>query len=324
MSKKILFIGGTRLLGKNIVEKFIASGKFEISVLSRKANIYLHDNCHIISAERSVGITELAGKEFDIIFDFIAYDENSVKEVTGKLRFGKYIFISTCWMTKLNQSCKADDFIEHVDPEAFKRLPSITQNYLVNKQAAENYLKRNLSPGNFHILRLPIFLGEKDHTKRLEFYVSRFLDNQPVIIVNGGSNICQIANVDDLSKNILDLFRNNILTDQLMLEALPCEAKNVAEVLHTIGSSIGPGSALIDISENILLKELPEYLDVEPLWRECRVEVSKNNIYTLLNSASDPIEVWLKNLAVKEADNKPDSDELRPRELQLINSIFVK
>ena len=91
---KLLIIGGTRLLGRCIVEKFIDSGNCDLTVLSRRSSIY-KDKCRVIEKEKSAGLLELDSEWFDLIIDFIAFDDSAVKEVIEKVRFGKYIFCSS-------------------------------------------------------------------------------------------------------------------------------------------------------------------------------------------------------------------------------------
>ena len=321
MSRKILFIGGTRLLGKRIVERFIEGRNFEVTVLSRRAVVYATGECNRVCADRSEGLRQLAGKEFDMIVDFIAYDDKAVKEVLDQLRFRKYIFVSTCWMTKLNKQFNADQFIAEVAPGALELLHPVTQNYLVNKRAAENYTHGNAPSGSFHILRLPIFWGKEDHTKRLEFYVSRLLDNTPIIMVNGGNNICQISYVEDLSDKVYRFFGKEPFVGNPIYEALPSRGRKVSEILRLVADSVGSSSELLGVDEKILREKFSEYLGEEPLWREEGIRVTGNNIYQMLGSQGDPEENWLPQLALYELGKKPLPGSLRSVEHKFVKAL---
>lgn len=314
---KLLIIGGTRLLGRCIVEKFIDSGNCDLTVLSRRSSIY-KDKCRVIEKEKSAGLIELDSEWFDLIIDFIAFDDSAVKEVIEKVRFGKYIFISSCWMTKLNKENRIDEFILNINEQACQSLPSITREYLLNKRLAENYLVTTLEHGRFHILRLPIFWGEGDHTKRLEFYVSRFLDNNPLILINNGNNCCQISNASDMAVQIFRIFKEGKLVDQPIVEALPSEKENLSDILDIISKALSSSSKLINICEEELQKDLPEYLEKEPLWREDWIPVSDNNIYRILGAKTEPLNIWLSKLSLYESFKKPTPDVLREKEIKFL------
>jgi hypothetical protein len=315
---KLLIIGGTRLLGKFMVEEFITSRNYEITVLSRKASIF-KDTCNVIEMEKSTGLKLIQNEWFDLIIDFITYDEHEVKEVTDKIKFGKYIFISSCWMTKLNRKYNIDDFILEINHQEYNSLPIITQEYLYKKRLSENYLNKTFEIGRFHILRLPIFWGENDHTKRLEFYVSRLLDNQPVILINNGNNYCQISNVCELAVNICRFIQEGKLIDQPILEALPSEKESLSGIINIISKAVLSSSELIGFNEVELQKSFSKYLINEPLWREREIQITDNNIFRALNVKTTLPKYWLSKLSIIEAKKKPLTDMLRKDEI-----IFLK
>jgi 2'-hydroxyisoflavone reductase len=319
---KLLIIGGTRFLGKQLVKEFIANSNYHITVLSRKAEIF-KEQCEVVNMERGEGISEIQNQWFDLIIDFIAYDADAVKEVTSKIKFGKYVLISSCWMTKLNKKYSADEFITDINQKDYNELPNVTQEYLLNKRIAENYLNSNFDLGKFHVLRLPIFLGEEDHTKRLEFYISRFLDNKPIILINNGINYCQISSISDLSINICRIFLEGKIKNQPIIEALPTEKETLQRLLSIISKAISSKSELISINHQDLLKYFPIYLEKEPLWRENEIKISENNIFKILNTKSTLLSNWLGELSENEANKKPKADLIRILENNFLNK-YIK
>ncbi|HLP51891.1 MAG TPA: KR domain-containing protein [Chitinophagales bacterium] len=315
---KILIIGGTRLLGKRITEKLIDRGAHDIYVLSRKADMF-KKGCHAIAEERMAGLEKLRGTFFDLVIDFIAYDKQQVAHATSVLEFSQYIFTSSCWMTKLNRKFAIDEFIDEVDEAALNTLPAVTQKYLINKQAAENFLRDNLPTGKFLVVRLPIFWGLNDHTKRLQFYISRLADDSGLIMVNGGENICQIGCVEDLAENLCNLYESTLRTSAPILEALPTYNRTTRQIAGIIADAISASWTPIAITKEELEQKLPAYLAEEPLWREQVIAVSGNNIFSLLNTQDTPPEVWLRDVAKIEKQNASAS-ALRPQEIELIKT----
>jgi nucleoside-diphosphate-sugar epimerase len=184
---------------------------------------------------------------------------------------------------------------------------------------SENYLNKTFEIGRFHILRLPIFWGENDHTKRLEFYVSRLLDNQPVILINNGNNYCQISNVCELAVNICRFIQEGKLIDQPILEALPSEKESLSGIINIISKAVLSSSELIGFNEVELQKSFSKYLINEPLWREREIQITDNNIFRALNVKTTLPKYWLSKLSIIEAKKKPLTDMLRKDEI-----IFLK
>ena len=223
-------------------------------------------------------------------------------------------------MTKLNKKYNIDDFILEINHQEYNSLPIITQEYLYKKRLSENYLNKTFEIGRFHILRLPIFWGENDHTKRLEFYVSRLLDNQPFILINNGNNYCQISNVFELAVNICRFIQEGKLIDQPILEALPSEKESLSGIINIISKAVLSSSELIGFNEVELQKSFSKYLINEPLWREREIQITDNNIFRALNVKTTLPKYWLSNLSNIEAKKKPLTDMLRKEEIEILKN----
>ncbi|WP_420386061.1 hypothetical protein [Roseivirga sp.] len=317
---RVLIVGGTRLLGKSLVDHLVGLDEYAVTVLSRRAGIF-SSSCRTIVSDRDKGIDLLKGEYFDWIIDFIAYDDKAVFKIKDNLKFGRYLLISSCWMPKLNLSNRADQFIHRVDSSLVSLLPDVTMNYLLNKREAELFLETNFSPGTYTILRLPIFLSENDHTGRIDFYVSRLLDDHPIIAVNAGQNYCQIGNVPDLAAAISYLLFDLGFDSSPILEALPSKATKVIDVIQLIRNSLKSSTEIVELGHNWLEQKLPIYLKEEPLWREIQMELTEHNIFKLIGRNSLDIEEWLPTVAILRSKMQTDNKfELRAQEIDLINS----
>jgi nucleoside-diphosphate-sugar epimerase len=314
---KILVIGGTRFLGKKLTQLLVENKKNKIVIISRKAGIF-NNQCMCLETERSEGIKKLKGSHFDLIIDFIAYNEDAIKQIKDSLTFKRYFLISTCWMPKLNINYQMNEFIMEIDPENLTNLPQVTVDYLLGKRTAENYLKANFKSSHFTIVRLPLLLGVDDHTGRLEFYVSRLIDPFPVILVDGGDNLCQLGFVDEIAHSLSKIIQSQDLHNLTIIEALPSTATKVKDVLKIIKHSLGSTSDLLPYSREEIDLSCPEYLLEEPLWREREFAVTSSNIYNLLDIVSKDIEVWLENVC-NQMEHSKSISKLRKIELDKMN-----
>jgi nucleoside-diphosphate-sugar epimerase len=274
---RILILGGTRFFGRRAVEIFEALGH-ELTLLSRRSVSDLQ-NVRQICAEKRAGLEVLKGSRFDLVLDFICYDGDGPIEVAENVYFKRYIMISSTWVPRLWNGIAADELhAEFISP--ISKLPPATVNYLLGKVSAERAVVSLRKAGREAVsLRLPIILGEGDHTGRLDFYCHRFADGGPLIAVAGGKNNAQIALMDDLAKVLVRWIEAVDINRLPIWEGLPGEGRSVQSIVDQMASSLGIKVNLIDVSVAELKKKLPVFLDHEPFWRESALPVTEANIY---------------------------------------------
>ena len=180
---KILVIGGTRLLGLSVVKRLVYSG-FNVTVISRRSDKKLAGVTYVV-AERLEGLRKISSINFDVVFDFLAYDSRSVKESLQYTNDAAYIYVSSIWLSRLSEEEVADAWIDTIDQKRLLQFLPVTQKYLTGKHEGEKVLLEHKNRGrNVIILRLPIFLGENDHTARITFYSERMLDGAPLLLID--------------------------------------------------------------------------------------------------------------------------------------------
>ncbi|MDA9602485.1 hypothetical protein N9S18_01360 [Flavobacteriaceae bacterium] len=317
----ILIIGGTRFLGKLLAEKFILSKEINLTVLSRNPLVNQF-KCNTLNYEKKEGLKYLKDIHFDLVYDFLAYDRDDIIGIKRDLNFSKYLFISTAWVKKLNLNNSIDKLVHDLDKKHVSKLSPTTKKYLLGKRDAENTLCDLFDKKLFNIIRLPIFFGINDHTKRLSFYLSRLSKNEPLIIVNSGENICQIAYVEDLAKLLYHFSEEKII--KKIINALPNNSISVNNFIKTLKKYNNSNSKIIHVSDYILKKEFPEYLDMEPLWKENFIETGNNNIFKELNFTLTDIDKWIKIVSKKINKDYFCTKEFLYKEKKIINEILYK
>ena len=93
------------------------------------------------------------------------------------------------------------------------------------------------------------FFWKNDHTKRLTFYISRLTKNEPLMVINSGENICQIAYVEDLAKLLLSFLKKK---SKSIINALPTQGIRVINFIECLKKHINSNSKIINISEQFL------------------------------------------------------------------------
>lgn len=287
---KILLLGGTRFVGKRVA--FELAKQHELTVLSH--NPLEISNVRRIVAERAVGLAQLSGERFDTILDFIAYDQTGVAEACALA--DTYLAISSAWLPRLNGG-KADGMVPEDDSAAPLDMPAVTRRYLLGKARLEEAIRQCREQGHSAAsLRLPILMGEGDHTGRLDFYRRRIADGSPLLLVSGGINSAQVLWSEDAVRVIASLIDSGKGGEQAIWEALPDCGMAVKDFIEQVSGSMGATVRFVDASVDLLMEKLPAYLDAEPLWRESPLPKTAANLFTALRISATPPTEWLSRL----------------------------
>ena len=277
---RVLIIGGTRFHGKQVASLLIAAGH-ELVILSRRRTSF-PQNVAQICEDRSPGLLALRGESFDLVLDFICHSGEGPPEVARNVRLGTYVLISSTWVPRLWGGRIADELRPEFEAKNRALMPA-TIKYLEGKVRAEFALAELRRLGlNAVTLRLPIILGVGDHTGRFAFYSDRFTDGGPVILVDGGKNLAQIAVMENLAKALVSWLGKIDVGRYDIWEALPGNGVSVRDVLGQTTEQGGRYKDLIDVPISEIRASIPEYLYEEPFWRETAMPISDANIFTAL------------------------------------------
>ena len=306
---RVLLLGGTRFLGRRVAESMRSAGHI-VTTLSRRPQQNIASGTHIC-ADRNDGLKCLFGKYFDLVLDFICYDDNDVLQVRSNILAERYVLISSTWLPRLWSGCHADELVK-CPGVITTDLSGVTLKYLVGKFRAEHSLESLCNSGCSAVsLRLPIMLGEDDHTGRLDFYLRRFADGGPVIAVDGGRNHAQIAAMEDLVDVIVRWSTQIDISRFRVWEALPDTGRTVRAIIQEMSEAAGVNVQLVDVPAKELENSLPGFLDKEPFWRETSLPISSANIYEAVG-VSPRLFAQNRTISLK---TYSEVDELRQQEL---------
>jgi len=274
---RTLIIGGTRFLGRRVAGMLAAAGH-DLTLLSRRPG-GAPQGVRQVCAERSEGLHVLHRQHFDLVLDFICYESTGPRDVAAILDSECYVMISSTWVPRLWSGIRADERGPGLGPPV-ANLPTVTLNYLCGKLRAEQAVADLHKSGrNAVSLRLPVMLGEGDHTGRLNFYRNRLADGGPLIAVDGGHNLVQIAVMEDLATAVVRWAVESEIGRFAVWEGLPGEGRSVRSILQQMANSAGVTPELVDVPATELAAGLPVYLQQEPFWREVALPVTEANIY---------------------------------------------
>jgi 2'-hydroxyisoflavone reductase len=167
---KLLVIGGTRFVGRHLVEEALQRGH-AVTLFNRGKNASLFPNIEQLYGDRDKDVSVLGGKLFDAVIDTCGYIPRHLQTVAEVLPdVPLYVFISTI-------SVYADPIPLHADehaPLATLKEPTeqvTNETYGALKVSCENVVTKSFKKSL--IIRPGIIVGPYDHTDRFGYWINR-------------------------------------------------------------------------------------------------------------------------------------------------------
>lgn len=207
---KILIIGGTRFLGRHLVESALARGH-EVTLFNRgKTNPDLFKQVQTISGDREKDLDQISGT-YDAVIDTCGYFPRIVRMSAEALKekVQSYVFISSISVYDgfskigINESDPvgkiADETIEEITGDSYGPLKALCEN-AVQDVFGERAL----------IVRPGLIVGPHDPTDRFTYWPVRVARGGDVLAPEKPDVPIQIIDVRDLSDFVIELLQQNV------------------------------------------------------------------------------------------------------------------
>ena len=209
---KILIIGGTRFLGRHLVDSALARGH-EVTLFNRgKTNPNLFPSIETIIGDREHDIDKLSGRTWDAVIDVAGYVPRIVRLAGVGLErsVGRYVFISS--ISAYDDSILKKIGIDESDPVGKLKDESIEEitgetygplKALCEKTVLDLYGERGL------VVRPGLIVGPNDPTDRFTYWPVRIAHGGDVLAPEKPEVPVQIIDVRDLSDFTIELIEEN-------------------------------------------------------------------------------------------------------------------
>jgi 2'-hydroxyisoflavone reductase len=193
---RILVLGGTRFLGRSIVEAALGRGH-EVVLFNRGlTNPELFPALEKIKGDRRVDASMLTGLGFDVAIDVAAMKPEDVAPVLGVLgdEVGRYVFVSTV-------SVYADQSLPQVEGQPVleqREGQDFAEAYGAGKAAAEQVVMDAFGERAL-VVRPGLIVGPHDPTDRFTYWPRRIARGGPVLAPGGPEHPAQFIDVRDLA-----------------------------------------------------------------------------------------------------------------------------
>lgn len=216
----LLILGGTRNLGRLVVEEFLAAG-WSVTTVNRGVTADLLpaavERRHADRSDRAAWRAVLARGTWDLVVDLTCYSARDAGEIAVLLggRVGRYVFIGTGQVYLVHAgsprpAAEVDAAGPLVPEPVAGTRDHANWTYGVEKWAAEEQLRAAWDRDRFPvtILRLPMIHSPYDHYERLANYFWRLTDGGPILVPEGNALPIRHVYALDIVRVLLQLGRS--------------------------------------------------------------------------------------------------------------------
>ncbi len=269
--EKILILGGTNFIGRNLVNKLIQLNSYNITLFNRgKSNPDLYSDIKELHGDRNTSDINLIFEEnWDYIIDVSCYFPDSLSNIVSQMdnSLKRYIFISTCsvYDNNLDKSLFRDENSPTLSCTNSERIDSSVSTYGNRKAECE----RILTQSNLHytILRPSLVYGPYDKTDRFYYWLFQIKKENQLLVPNQGKNIFSITYVNDLIEGIIKSI--NIDIDSNIYNVTSYPDLSISKLIDTASLLLNKHPNLNYVN-SVFLNEnnIAQWTDL-PLWLDC-------------------------------------------------------
>jgi 2'-hydroxyisoflavone reductase len=200
---RILILGGTRFVGRHLVEALLERGH-EITLFNRgSSNPDLFPTAQTRIGDRDKGFEALAEGEWDLVVDTCAYVPRQVQTAAAALasRVPRIVFISTISVYDQPMAARPDEnqklqVLEDPNTEEIKAY------YGALKVACEEEVLKAWPEDKAWLVRPGIIVGPHDPTDRFTYWVTKMMSGKPFVGPRDLKQPVQALDVRDLAEFI--------------------------------------------------------------------------------------------------------------------------
>jgi 2'-hydroxyisoflavone reductase len=263
----LLIIGGTRFVGRALVEAALANG-YQVTLFNRgKSNPALFPEIEKIHGDREseVDLAQLRGRTWDAVIDTCGYVPRTVHKSTEALKDSTdhYTFISTLSVYADANTPDANESaplakLDDPDNEEF-RMEAYGPLKVLSEQAAEAVM-----PGRVLVIRPGFIVGPYDATERFIYWPRRVARGGEVLVPQPPDQPLQFIDVRDLAEWNLRMAAQKQIG--IFNATSPARQFTMRDVVETSKQVSGSDATFTWISPEFLLEQKVEPFSDLPFW----------------------------------------------------------
>lgn len=268
---KLLILGGTKFVGRHLVEAAQARGH-EITLFNRgQANPDLFSELEQLRGDRDGDLGALEGRSWDAVIDTSGYVPRVVRDSATLLAdaVGHYTFISSLsvyadptqgGIDEQGAVATLEEETEEITHESYGALKALCE------QAVEEAM-----PGRALQIRPGLIVGPFDPTDRFTYWPYRIAQGEEVLAPGDPAQPVQFIDARDLAEWVIRLVEQGAVGTYNATG--PAEPLSIEGFLAACEAVAQGGAALTWVSEAFLLEEEVEPFRELPLWLPAHYEL---------------------------------------------------
>jgi 2'-hydroxyisoflavone reductase len=269
---RILFIGGTRFVGRAMTEAALEHGH-DVTLLHRGTTVDpAFEKVEQLHADRDGDLSVLDGREFDATVDVCAYVPRQVHALADALggRGGHHVLISTVsvYADEVEAGYAEDSSLQQLDDPGTEDVTGDTYGglkVLCEREAEDAYGADKLT-----VIRPTYVVGPYDHTGRFTWWVRRIARGGEVLVPGPPSSPIQVIDARDQADWTISLAEKQ--KAGYFISASPTPPFGFGDLLDATVRAVGPsGTTLTWADPDWLLAQGQTHQSL-PLWSEGKDE----------------------------------------------------
>ena len=262
---RILVVGGTRFVGRHVVEAALAA-EHDVTLLHRgRGDDDLFPEAEHLHADRDVDLSLLARREFDATVDTSAYFPRQVRSLSVALdgRGGRYLVISS---TSVYAQPDAQGFDEssHLVEPAGDDVTEITEESYGRLKVSVEIAARELHHERATVVRPTYVIGPWDYTQRFTYWVERLAEGGEVLAPGNPDDPIQVIDGRDLGVWIVGLLEDDVTGTFHAVS--PAPPYTFGLMLGDVAAAVAPESTTLTWVDQQWLLDQGETGESLPLW----------------------------------------------------------
>ncbi|MBM7587462.1 2'-hydroxyisoflavone reductase [Bacillus pakistanensis] len=210
----VLILGGTRFLGKALVEESLKRGH-EVTLFNRGNNKEAFPEVEQLIGNRDSDVSQLENRKWDVVMDTCGFAPHQIKKIAAVLgdNIEHYTFISSISVYKdwVPLNITEDYPLQSMPPNKLKDVEegmvSPYEYYGALKVLCEAEAEKQW-PGRVLHVRAGQLVGPFDYTDRLPYWVQRVAQGGKVLVPGRPNRPVQLINVKDIAIWVFNMAEN--------------------------------------------------------------------------------------------------------------------
>lgn len=260
---RILIIGGTRFLGRHLVDAAAARGH-QVTLFNRgKTAPELYPELEQVRGDRTQDLARLAGRTWDAVVDTCGYEPEVVEQSVRALArsVGRYVFISTV-SVYADPTPGADETAPLAGLPAEDAADAGAQRYGALKALCERVVEEGF-PDRALIVRAGLLVGPHDPTDRLRYWIRRTRRGGSMLAPGSPERRLQLIDARDVAEWVVRCLEREV--GGVFNVSGPVDGLTMRGLLDALATTGGAPRPVWIPEEFLLQQGVTPWVEV-PLW----------------------------------------------------------